>query len=282
MGDNTSDDTKASSGIEISTFIEEESIINEDIDNESAKDITNIDSTSLDSDGKNISSVGDVDLSVEMEKNIDDISVVNDIGQDIDDKLPDSLDVNVSDEIASNDSVEDNSLSNKKEEIHWIDRSVNDSGESKQNFITNNIVDNNNVEDVILLTDNKKESIKKLEEVTEDAGMLGSDEEGHIEKQAEEKVEIIEESKYRLKPSDKIQIWEARRGDDLKDIVVKWCNKENIELIWKLSKEYTISKDIFINGTFKNAIDILFSNGINNAPEYSLEHDAGYRLIIGE
>ena len=91
---------------------------------------------------------------------------------------------------------------------------------------------------------------------------------------------IIPSSSFRMEPSDTIKIWEAGRKSDLRKILSQWSDKENIELVWNASENYMLDKDIFISGTFKNAIDILFSKGLKNPPKHVLAQAPSYNLRI--
>ena len=91
---------------------------------------------------------------------------------------------------------------------------------------------------------------------------------------------VIEEHKYRTDPPNKIRVWHAKKGQKLHATLEKWCSSENIELSWSLSEELKLNKDVFISGTFENAINVLMTKGIINAPEHSLQNTPHYTLII--
>lgn len=101
----------------------------------------------------------------------------------------------------------------------------------------------------------------------------------HVDIVAEENPSI---SSLRIKPSNTIEVWEASRKTNLHKVLSKWSKKENIELIWYTDESYILDKDIFISGTFKNAIDILFSKGLKNPPQYLLEDTPSYKLFISD
>ncbi len=109
-----------------------------------------------------------------------------------------------------------------------------------------------------------------------------------IEEVKEVEIEIemhlppVASTDLRNAPSNNIKIWEAKRGSSLEKIVTKWCDQEKIKLTWSLPDDRKISKDIFISGTFKNAINVLLSKGVENIPEYSLNKTPNYELVIGE
>ncbi|PCI55392.1 MAG: hypothetical protein COB36_07145 [Alphaproteobacteria bacterium] len=87
-------------------------------------------------------------------------------------------------------------------------------------------------------------------------------------------------SSFRIQPSDTIKIWEAGRKSNLQKILRQWSEKENIELVWNASENYVLDKDVFISGTFKNAIDILFSKGVKNPPKHILAQTPSYNLRV--
>lgn len=81
-------------------------------------------------------------------------------------------------------------------------------------------------------------------------------------------------------PSNATLVWEGRKGRDLYKVLTAWSEEENIELVWMPEdKDIELSSNIFINGTFKNAVDVLFSKGVKNAPAYEITLDP-YQLII--
>ncbi|MBI1301405.1 MAG: hypothetical protein GC137_07075 [Alphaproteobacteria bacterium] len=90
-----------------------------------------------------------------------------------------------------------------------------------------------------------------------------------------------EKPEFRDSPSNKIDVWNARRKTTLKDALLTWCAQEKIHCILKTKNMYELERDVFINGTFKNAIDILFSKGLRKPPEYKIVNDGeDYRLIV--
>lgn len=99
-------------------------------------------------------------------------------------------------------------------------------------------------------------------------------------KNAKTTATIPNQPKYRTKASNKIMVWEAKRGKNLEKIVKEWSEKENIQLIWDAPKDYELKTNIFINGTFQNAIEVLFTKGLKNAPDFILSEDKEYKLYI--
>ncbi len=86
----------------------------------------------------------------------------------------------------------------------------------------------------------------------------------------------------RDKPSNDIKIWEAKQGANLKKILDKWSEEEQVLFKWSTTKKYKLDKDVFISGTFENAVSILFSKGLRNAPKYYIIEEESYELHVGK
>lgn len=85
---------------------------------------------------------------------------------------------------------------------------------------------------------------------------------------------------FRTQPSDKIRIWQAKKGARLKKILEKWAETENIQMVWTGSEDYRVNKDVFISSTFENAVDVLITKSIKNAPAYRMHDAPDYALYI--
>lgn len=85
---------------------------------------------------------------------------------------------------------------------------------------------------------------------------------------------------YRTLPSNNVRVWQAKKGASLKTVLEQWGAKENIAIAWETNQKYKIDQDTFISGTFENAIDVLLSKGLKNAPAYKLS-ETPYHLQIG-
>jgi len=90
-----------------------------------------------------------------------------------------------------------------------------------------------------------------------------------------------EQSSYRTAPSNEIKIWKAKKGQDLADIIEEWSAEENISTSWNADADQELDYDVFISGTFENAVDVLLSKGLKNAPEYTLSKSP-YHLHMGD
>ncbi len=92
--------------------------------------------------------------------------------------------------------------------------------------------------------------------------------------------ESVDTPANNAKPSNRNIVWEAKKGKALYDILAQWCEEENVDLVWNLdNKDIELSSNIFINGTFKNAVDVLLSKGVKNAPQHQISLDP-YQLTI--
>jgi hypothetical protein len=96
-----------------------------------------------------------------------------------------------------------------------------------------------------------------------------------------EMVKLEPSSHFRDIPSNKIRVWEARRNSNLQNILSEWSAKERVPLKWNATDKYTLDYDVFISGTFQNAIDILFKKGLKSAPEYAFS-EYPYEISVQE
>ncbi len=85
---------------------------------------------------------------------------------------------------------------------------------------------------------------------------------------------------HRTEPSNEIRLWTAKNGQNLKALIEEWSTQENIHLVWNAPDDYEISKKTIINGTFKNAVDVLLTQGVKNAPKYSVAQTPEYEIRV--
>ncbi len=69
------------------------------------------------------------------------------------------------------------------------------------------------------------------------------------------------------------KVWEAEKGDSLKQTLKKWGKKGNFNVEWQASHDYTISEDILAPGDFTNAIKDMRLKDVTleNAPLVSFQ-----------
>ena len=56
--------------------------------------------------------------------------------------------------------------------------------------------------------------------------------------------------------------WEASRGDSLKETLMNWSRMEGINMVWNAPRDYTLTSNIFINDSFKNAVRTVYEDGL--------------------
>ncbi len=85
---------------------------------------------------------------------------------------------------------------------------------------------------------------------------------------------------YRTDKPQDVLIWQVEKGSDLRKTMASWCKKQNIELSWNNPLDYKIDKDVFISGTFENAVEVLFSKGLVEAPLYQIKTSPHYAFTV--
>ncbi len=78
---------------------------------------------------------------------------------------------------------------------------------------------------------------------------------------------------FRSEPSNKIRVWKAKSGANLKSVLTEWSKQENVLLQWDTEEKYRLDYDVFISGTFESAIDVLLSRGLKDSPDYEIGID---------
>ena len=80
------------------------------------------------------------------------------------------------------------------------------------------------------------------------------------------------------------RIWEAKQGDSLKDTLNAWAHQANVKLVWEAGHDYKIGSNVLINGTFGNAVKVLFAHSLEpgNRPKQQLvnQPDGNAMLVI--
>lgn len=78
------------------------------------------------------------------------------------------------------------------------------------------------------------------------------------------------------------RIWEAKQGSSLKQTLDDWARQANVPLQWNTDKDYTLSSNILISGTFDNAVKVLFAQAVKNGPVHNLQTEPEAALVIGD
>ncbi len=58
-------------------------------------------------------------------------------------------------------------------------------------------------------------------------------------------------------------VWEAEKGDSLKQTLSKWSKKGGFEMEWRAVHDYTLTSDILVGGSFDKALKTLLVNGVD-------------------
>lgn len=68
-----------------------------------------------------------------------------------------------------------------------------------------------------------------------------------------------------------VQFWQAHKGQNLRDVLIRWSPKANIELDWESTEDYRLAENVLINDTFSNALIEIFTQHLTDAraPEVS-------------
>lgn len=81
-----------------------------------------------------------------------------------------------------------------------------------------------------------------------------------------------------------MEIWEAEKGDSLKQTLSNWSKQGHFELEWNAPHDYTLETDILVAGRVDSAIKSLLTNGLNpqDAPSLTFLKNTGTssKLVI--
>ena len=81
-----------------------------------------------------------------------------------------------------------------------------------------------------------------------------------------------------------MEIWEAEKGDSLKQTLSNWSKQGQFELEWNAAHDYTLETNILVAGRVDSAIKSLLTNGLNpqNAPSLTFLKNTGTssKLVI--
>lgn len=119
------------------------------------------------------------------------------------------------------------------------------------------------------------------EELPLHVGMNAKDNDNVSEINDSQKSDNAIPNKFRKKPSEKIRIWQAKSNSHLQKVIEEWSRLEGIALSWDITEKYVLDYDVFISGTYKNAIGILFKKGLKRAPKYVLSEEP-YNISVQE
>lgn len=59
-----------------------------------------------------------------------------------------------------------------------------------------------------------------------------------------------------------VQFWQAHKGQNVRDILIEWSPKANVELSWQATENYRVAENVVINDTFNNALVRMFNENM--------------------
>ncbi|MDH5722452.1 MAG: TcpQ domain-containing protein [Alphaproteobacteria bacterium] len=81
--------------------------------------------------------------------------------------------------------------------------------------------------------------------------------------------------------NSKMHVWNANSGNNVKALLEKWSSELDVKLDWQADKKITLKQNVLINGTFGNALKILFDQDTVKNLDYDLvETDSGVTLFV--
>lgn len=99
---------------------------------------------------------------------------------------------------------------------------------------------------------------------------------------ATKKLEKTEIEATKKEQSLQPRIWEAKQGSSLKETLDVWARQANVKLIWKSEKDYQLSSNVLISGTFDSAVKVLFTKAVKNGPQHSFAADGTQSDLVVE
>lgn len=78
-----------------------------------------------------------------------------------------------------------------------------------------------------------------------------------------------------------LRVWKADSGNNVKRLLEKWSKELGVTLDWQGDDKVKLKQNVLINGTFKNALKILFDQDTVKSMDYDLvESDSGVILSV--
>ncbi|MCB1784080.1 MAG: TcpQ domain-containing protein [Alphaproteobacteria bacterium] len=75
------------------------------------------------------------------------------------------------------------------------------------------------------------------------------------------------------------RVWEAKQGSSLKEILSSWSSQTGVKLVWQPERDYKLSSNVLISGSYENAVKVLFSKAVQNGPHFSFSAEQGQLVI---
>jgi len=103
-----------------------------------------------------------------------------------------------------------------------------------------------------------------------------------IEDIVEETAPVVPMPEKLMAPDvDAMRVWEAKKGASLKELLYEWSTQSGVSLAWEDGRDYKLSSNIYISGTYENALKVLFSKAVQDGPKYSFTKEGRPELVVG-
>lgn len=77
------------------------------------------------------------------------------------------------------------------------------------------------------------------------------------EKPPKEETMIVESIPPQETARPVMQVWEARKGEDIKIVLARWAERADVDLVWEAEGDGRLSEDIRVNSSFEQAVQAL-------------------------
>jgi len=87
---------------------------------------------------------------------------------------------------------------------------------------------------------------------------------------------------------DGTHVWEANKGDGLKQTLANWSRQGQFDVEWRAAHDFALESDVLVAGQIESAVQTLIKTGLSNekAPSFTFvknpENASKGRLIIGD
>lgn len=81
---------------------------------------------------------------------------------------------------------------------------------------------------------------------------------------------------------DTILTWEAEEGDNLRELLTKWCEKSGWKLLWNTNRNYVLSAGVMFKGKFADVSSALIRAFARARPAPIATYYKGNRVIVVE
>jgi len=179
---------------------------------------------------------------------------------------------------------------NVKKTVTVVEEIIEEKQEQKEIQLANNdseftVICEDDCEDLFLNGDNNissefTEESFDIEEFTD-----GDDEDINIETE-NPKETVIAELETKIEEvkitDDTVLIWEAKEGENLRELIAKWSNMSGWKLLWNTNRNYVLSAGVTFKGKFADVSSALIRAFARARPAPIATYYKGNRVIVVE